>query len=72
MSGALNTRNGKVGFTDLMIFGAPDDTAMRRSVISVFAGDVDREDNAFAHMLLASRNRITGETPAPNGGGLAG
>ena len=42
-------------FVDNLIFGAPDSGELRAGVISVLAGDFQRNDNPFQNMLLRSR-----------------
>ena len=42
-------------FVDNIIFGAPKDGQFRNGVITVLAGDVFRQDNAFQEMLLKSK-----------------
>jgi flavin-dependent dehydrogenase len=42
-------------FVDNLIFGAPADGSLRSGVISVLAGDIFRDDNAFQDMLLKAR-----------------
>ncbi len=55
---ALIDRFYNTRFVDNMIFGAPEDGALRAGVISVLAGDVFREeDNPFYKMLLSTRRR---------------
>ena len=54
---ALVYRFYNTRFVDNMIFGAPDDGEYRAGVVSVLAGDVYRNDNTFADMLLRSRRR---------------
>ena len=52
---ALVYRFYNTRFVDNMIFGAPADGRHRSGVISVLAGDVFRDGNAFKDMLLQSR-----------------
>ena len=52
---ALVYRFYNTRFVDNLIFGAPADGRHRSSVISVLAGDVFRDGNAFQDMLLQSR-----------------
>ena len=52
---ALVYRFYNTKFVDNLIFGAPADGQHRAGVISVLAGDVFRDDNAFQEMLLQSR-----------------
>lgn len=44
-------------FVDNVFFGAPDDSELRPSVISVLAGDVLRDGNTFRDMLLSGRSQ---------------
>lgn len=52
---ALVYRFYNTNFVDNLIFGAPDEGRHRAGVISVLAGDVFRDGNAFQDMLLNSR-----------------
>ena len=63
---ALVHRFYNTNFVDNVIFGAPREGSLRAGVISVLAGDVYREDNAFQDMLLQSRRHPIrpGETPS--------
>jgi flavin-dependent dehydrogenase len=62
---ALVDRFYNTRFVDNMIFGAPEDGALRAGVISVFAGNVyDAGDNRFLDMLFASRRRGAAREPA--------
>jgi flavin-dependent dehydrogenase len=63
---ALVYRFYNTNFLNNIIFGAPRDGSLRAGVISVLAGDVFRDDNAFQDMLLQSRrHRISvDERPA--------
>jgi flavin-dependent dehydrogenase len=51
-------------FVDNLIYNAPPDGLHRAGVISVLAGDVFREDNAFQDMLLQSRRHSYRTTDA--------
>ena len=51
-------------FVDNLIYNAPPDGLHRAGVISVLAGDVFREDNAFQDMLLQSRRHSYRTTAA--------
>ena len=52
---ALVYRFYNTKFVENLIFNAPPEGGLRAGVISVLAGDVFREDNAFQDMLLRSR-----------------
>jgi flavin-dependent dehydrogenase len=54
---ALVDRFYNTRFVDNLIFGAPAQATHRAGVISVLAGDVFRDGNAFQDMLLQSRRR---------------
>ncbi|MCA9671219.1 MAG: tryptophan 7-halogenase [Myxococcales bacterium] len=54
---ALVNRFYNTRFIDQVLFRAPDAGTLRRSVISVFTGDVFRPDNTFAAMLVSSRTQ---------------
>ena len=54
---ALVDRFYNTRFVDNLIFGAPAEATHRAGVISVLAGDVFRDGNAFQDMLLQSRRQ---------------
>jgi flavin-dependent dehydrogenase len=54
---ALVHRFYNTRLVDNLIFNAPAEGRLRAGVISVLAGDVFREDNAFQDMLLRSRRQ---------------
>jgi len=65
---ALVYRFYNTKFVDNLIFGAPVDGPHRAGVISVLAGDVFRDDNAFQDLLLQSRRHSfrAGESAQPS------
>lgn len=54
---ALVYRFYNTRFVDNLLFGAPEQSDLRSSVVSVLAGDVLRDGNLFRDMLLRSRRQ---------------